>query len=62
MVRGGAAFVFFRPDVRGGGSSAPTLFSAASKRPRLREMALLLLLVPYGPLARGRPGGVSGVS
>ena len=61
-MRGGAAFVFFRPDVRGGGSSAPTLFSAASKRPRLREMALLLLLVPYGPLARGRPGGVSGVS
>ena len=62
-MRGGAAFVFLRPDVRGGGSNAPTLFSAtASKRPRLREMALLLLLVPYGPLARGRPGGVSGVS
>ena len=60
-MRAGAAFVFFRPDVRGGGSNAPTLFSATSKRPRLREMALLLLLVPYGPLARGRPGGVSGV-
>jgi hypothetical protein len=52
-VRGGAASLFL-----GGAGRAwrrqqrpDALLRDGKQRPRLREMALLLLLVPYGPLA-----------
>ena len=61
-MRGGAASLFL-----GGAGRAwrrqqrpDALLRDGKQRPRLREMALLLLLVPFRPLARGRTRDVSG--